>query len=90
MGSVRSASTAYSSGGLFSRNRHNSVVYSNPEAGTGVAAAPNGVQPPPVLQHKMSLYDRLVGRKSQRNQQSKRQGIPFNQHYLNSYLLVNS
>ena len=31
MGSVRSSSTAYSSGGLFKRNRNNSV-YANPEA----------------------------------------------------------
>ncbi|XP_052751434.1 bestrophin homolog 17 isoform X3 [Galleria mellonella] len=68
MGSVRSASTAYSSGGLFGRNRHNSVVYSSPEAGQ-----------PPVQQHppqKMSLYDRLVGRKSGRGQhrQNSRHG----------------
>jgi hypothetical protein len=62
MGSVRSSSTTYSSG-LFGRGRHNSV-YSNPEAGPpGPAAAPNS-----VLQHKMSLYDRLVGRKSGRGQ----------------------
>ncbi|CAH2104017.1 unnamed protein product [Euphydryas editha] len=60
MGSVRSASTAYSSGGLFGRNRHNSVVYSSPEAGQ-----PAGPPPP---HHKMSLYERLVGRKSGRGQ----------------------
>lgn len=54
MGSVRSASTAYSSGGLFGgRSRHNSV-YASPEQG--------GHQQP-----KMSLYDRLVGRRSTRN-----------------------
>lgn len=54
MGSVRSASTAYSSGGLFGgRSRHNSV-YASPEQG--------GQQPQP----KMSLYDRLVGRRSTR------------------------
>ncbi|KAG6458544.1 hypothetical protein O3G_MSEX010919 [Manduca sexta] len=68
MGSVRSASTAYSSGGLFGRNRHNSVVYSSPEAGQPV------VPPPP--HHKMSLYERLVGRKSGRGQhrQNSRHG----------------
>ncbi|XP_061721620.1 bestrophin-2 isoform X2 [Cydia pomonella] len=66
MGSVRSASTAYSSGGLFGRNRHNSVVYSSPEAG----------QPVPAPPHKMSLYERLVGRKSGRGQhrQNSRHG----------------
>ncbi|XP_041986293.1 bestrophin-2 isoform X4 [Aricia agestis] len=68
MGSVRSASTAYSSGGLFGRNRHNSVVYSSPEAGQPVA--------PPPPHHKMSLYERLVGRKSGRGQhrQNSRHG----------------
>lgn len=72
MGSVRSSSTAYSSGGLFARNRHNSVVYANPEV--GVVSSPNGTHPPP-LQHKMSLYDRFVGRKSIRSQHSKRLGM---------------
>ncbi|XP_049886213.1 bestrophin-4 isoform X3 [Pectinophora gossypiella] len=68
MGSVRSASTAYSSGGLFGRNRHNSVVYSSPEAGQPTA--------PPPPHHKMSLYERLVGRKSGRGQhrQNSRHG----------------
>lgn len=56
MGSVRSASTAYSSGGLFSRPRGNSV-YANPE--NGQMRVPH---------QKMSLYDRLVGRRSARNQ----------------------
>lgn len=60
MGSVRSASTAYSSGGLFGRNRHNSVVYSNPETGQPVVQQ--------TQHHKMSLYERLVGRKSGRGQ----------------------
>ncbi|XP_039763402.1 bestrophin-4 isoform X2 [Pararge aegeria] len=60
MGSVRSASTAYSSGGFFGRNRHNSVVYSSPEAGQPIS--------PPNPHHKMSLYERLVGRKSGRGQ----------------------
>ncbi|XP_063837264.1 bestrophin-4 [Ostrinia nubilalis] len=60
MGSVRSASTAYSSGGLFGRHRHNSVVYSSPEAGQPA--------PAPAPAHKMSLYERLVGRRSGRSQ----------------------
>ncbi|RZB40547.1 uncharacterized protein BDFB_006963, partial [Asbolus verrucosus] len=66
MGSIRSASTAYSSGGLFSRHRGNSV-YANPENGQ----LP-GVAPP----QKMSIYDRLVGRKSGRSQ--KKQGPRLN------------
>ena len=66
MGSVRSSSTTYSSGGgFFSRNRHNSV-YSSPETG-GLPQTNN-----PNL--KMSLYDRLVGRKSIRSQRMGRQG----------------
>lgn len=60
MGSVRSASTAYSSGGLFSRHRGNSVYVS----------AENG-QLSGIPQQKMSMYDRLVGRKSGRNQKGK-------------------
>ncbi|KAG5878863.1 hypothetical protein JTB14_006851 [Gonioctena quinquepunctata] len=56
MGSIRSSSTAYSSGGLFARYRGNSV-YANPENG----------QLPGMPTHKMSIYDRLVGRKSGRN-----------------------
>lgn len=69
MGSVRSASTAYSSGGLFGRNRHNSVVYSSPEAGQPAVL-------PSQAHHKMSLYERLVGRKSGRGQhrQNSRHG----------------
>ncbi|XP_060520945.1 bestrophin-4 isoform X2 [Cylas formicarius] len=59
MGSIRSASTAYSSGGLFNRQRGNSV-YANPE---------NGQIQVPV--QKMSIYDRLVGRRSGRNQKLK-------------------
>ncbi|XP_028174298.1 uncharacterized protein LOC114362913, partial [Ostrinia furnacalis] len=62
MGSVRSASTAYSSGGLFGRHRHNSVVYSSPEAGQPAPASA------PAPAHKMSLYERLVGRRSGRSQ----------------------
>lgn len=60
MGSVRSSSTAYSSAGLFARNRNNSV-YSSPEAGMPP-------QPPGLPTHKMSLYDKFVNRKSLRNQ----------------------
>lgn len=63
MGSMRSSSTAYSSGGLFNRNRLNSV-YSSPEAGK-----PQN----PVLHHKMSLYDKFVGRKSGRQRQFMKQ-----------------
>ncbi|XP_053689107.1 bestrophin-4-like [Sabethes cyaneus] len=59
--SMRSSSTAYSSGGLFSRNRQNSV-YSSPEAGLTQPITAGG-QP---LQ-KLSLYDKFVNRKSGRN-----------------------
>lgn len=63
LGSVRSSSTAYSSNGIFKRNRHNSV-YSSPEAGI-IPGQQLGVPPP----QKMSLYDKYVGRKSSlRNQ----------------------
>ncbi|XP_055608606.1 bestrophin-2 [Uranotaenia lowii] len=58
--SMRSSSTAYSSGGLFSRNRHNSV-YSSPEAGMTqpiTAGAP---------MQKISFYDKFVNRKSGRH-----------------------
>ncbi|KAL3275198.1 hypothetical protein HHI36_019967, partial [Cryptolaemus montrouzieri] len=61
MGSIRSASTAYSSGGIFTRPRGNSV-YANPENGQ-LPGAPTG--------HKMSIYDRLVGRKSGKNQRHR-------------------
>ncbi|KRT86555.1 hypothetical protein AMK59_1478 [Oryctes borbonicus] len=64
MGSIRSASTAYSSGGLFSRHRGNSV-YASPETGQ----LP-GAHPP----QKMSIYDRLVGRRSGKNQRLTKQG----------------
>ncbi|XP_014480261.1 PREDICTED: serine-rich adhesin for platelets isoform X2 [Dinoponera quadriceps] len=65
VGSVRSSSTTYSSGGgFFTRNRHNSV-YSSPETGLPQTNNPN---------FKMSLYDRLVGRKSVRSQRMGRQG----------------
>ncbi|KAJ8922398.1 hypothetical protein NQ315_004343 [Exocentrus adspersus] len=61
MGSIRSASTAYSSGGLFTRHRGNSV-YANPE---------NGQLPGMPVHQKMSIYDRLVGRKSGRSRTLK-------------------
>lgn len=65
VGSVRSSSTTYSSnGGFFSRNRHNSV-YSSPESGLPQSNNPN---------QKISLYDRIVGRKSVRSQRMGRQG----------------
>ncbi|KAK5643022.1 hypothetical protein RI129_009189 [Pyrocoelia pectoralis] len=62
--SVRSMSTAYSSGGLFSRHRGNSV-YASPETGQFP-----GQMPP----QKMSIYDRLVGRRSSRTQKLAKQG----------------
>ncbi|XP_063986612.1 bestrophin-3 [Diachasmimorpha longicaudata] len=72
MGSVRSSSTTYSSSGFFSRNRHNSV-YSSPESGGLPQTNPH----PNV---KMSLYDRLVGRKSIRSQRLGRQGTMTKLH----------
>lgn len=65
MGSVRSSSTYSSS---FNRNRHNSV-YSSPEAGLPITN--------PVMHHKMSLYDKFVGRKSGRNRQLLKQSNYF-------------
>lgn len=69
MGSVRSSSTTYSSGGFFTRNRHNSV-YSSPETG-GIPQ--NNMN----SNSKMSLYDRFVGGKSVRSQRMGRQGNKF-------------
>ncbi|GLV33970.1 Bestrophin 2 [Carabus blaptoides fortunei] len=67
MGSVRSASTAYSSGNPFTRTRHNSV-YASPEIGQPVFHQHS-------QQQKMSLYERIVGRRSSRGQrQIGRQG----------------
>ncbi|XP_049864674.1 bestrophin-4 [Schistocerca gregaria] len=68
MGSGRSSGTTYATA-PFGRTRHNSV-YSSPECGgigvgvvNGGGGQPaNGAHHP----HKMSLYDRLVGRKSGR------------------------
>lgn len=55
--SIRSASTTYSSGGLFKRNRNNSV-YSSPEAGI---TQPIAVGAP---MQKISFYDKFVRKKS--------------------------
>nr|CAI5860298.1 unnamed protein product [Callosobruchus analis] len=66
MGSIRSASTAYSSGGLFGRHRGNSV-YLNPENGqVGMGGGQGGTQ-----HQKMSIYDKLVGRRSGRSRNHK-------------------
>ncbi|XP_039286837.1 bestrophin-2 isoform X1 [Nilaparvata lugens] len=79
VGSIRSSSTTYSSG-LFGRPRHNSV-YSSPDNGgaglPGPGGGGGGALPPnhnnnnpaagqPPNPHKMSIYDRLIGRKSTR------------------------
>jgi hypothetical protein len=62
MGSIRSSSTAYSSGGIFNRNRLNSV-YSSPEAGM-----PN---------HIVNKFNRKSGRQRQIMKQSKLSLINF-------------
>ena len=80
MGSVRSSSTAYSSGGLFARNRHNSV-YSSPEAGLP-HQQPSG---PPS--HKMSLYDKFVSRKSIRAQRQLMKQSKLLINLFNTFLL---
>lgn len=59
MGSLRSSSTAYSSGYPFKRNRHNSV-YSSPDNDLP------GQQLRPSLNSKMKMYDKFP-RKSGRN-----------------------
>lgn len=79
MGSVRSSSTTYSSGGLFRPTRRNSM-YSSAEtavAGSGmttpigisfsstqVTKDGNSIGTVSYSNHKMSFYDRLVGRRS--------------------------
>lgn len=75
MGSVRSTSTSYSSGRHFARTRHNSV-YSSPESGLPVPGNGGNIGGPipntvVIPNQKMSLYDRLVGRKSSRGPQKK-------------------
>lgn len=90
MGSMRSQSTAYSSGGLpFNRNRLNSV-YSSPESGMPLSILQQqqlqqqqqqqqGVPGSQQQQSKPSLYEKFVHRKSLRAQrqlikQSKSKG----------------
>lgn len=67
--SMRSSSTTYSSGGLFNRTRHNSV-YSSPENGlatsTGLHGHINGINGSTPHLQKITLYERLWGRKSRR------------------------
>lgn len=79
MGSVRSSSTTYSSGGLFRPTRRNSM-YSTAEtaiaesgmttpAGISVSSGhaqkdANAAGATSYSNHKMSFYDRLVGRRS--------------------------
>lgn len=76
MGSMRSQSTAYSSGGMpFTRNRLNSV-YSSPESGMPLSILQQQQlqqqqqnqqqQPPGSQQSKPSLYEKFVHRKSLR------------------------
>lgn len=60
MGSMRSSSQYSSTGGLFTRNRQNSV-YSSPEA--QLPGVNGQMQQNPA---KMSFYDKFVGRKSGR------------------------
>ncbi|CAO1321326.1 unnamed protein product [Diamesa serratosioi] len=66
MGSMRSSSTAYSSGGLFNRNRLNSV-YSSPEAGLGLHPQMNN----PIL-------NKFAGRKSGRQRPFMKQNSKGN------------
>lgn len=71
MGSMRSQSTAYSSGGMaFNRNRLNSV-YSSPESGLPMSMVQQQQQQQQLqqqMQSKPSLYDKFVHRKSLRAQ----------------------
>lgn len=75
MGSMRSQSTAYSSGGMaFNRNRLNSV-YSSPESGLPMTIVQQQQQQQiqqqqqqQQMQAKPSLYDKFVHRKSLRAQ----------------------
>ncbi|XP_075228580.1 bestrophin 2 isoform X2 [Lycorma delicatula] len=68
VGSIRSSSTTYSSG-LFRRPRHNSV-YSSPDNGAvlpvTIHGAGNNNNNNPGNPHKMSIYDRIIRRKSTR------------------------
>lgn len=78
VGSIRSSSTTYSSG-LFGRTRHNSVYSSPDNTGLPVTVSPGQHAPVPTTTttqspHKMSIYDRLIGRKSTRQTNRGRQG----------------
>lgn len=78
MGSIRSSSTTYSSGGLFNRTRHNSV-YSSPENGMPTSAAGinghiTGINGSTSHLQKITLYDRLWGRKSMKSRRGSTQG----------------
>ncbi|XP_070497388.1 bestrophin-2 isoform X2 [Chironomus tepperi] len=64
MGSLRSSSTAYSSGGIFNRNRLNSEVYSSPEAG--------------LTPHHLHHPTGKISRKSGRNRQLFKQNSKGN------------
>lgn len=71
MGSMRSQSTAYSSGGLaFNRNRLNSV-YSSPESGLPltILQQQQQAQSQQGVHSKPSLYEKFVHRKSLRAKQ---------------------
>ncbi|XP_055841851.1 bestrophin homolog 15 isoform X1 [Episyrphus balteatus] len=83
MGSMRSQSTAYSSGGTaFNRNRLNSV-YSSPESGLPLAILQQQQQHQ-QLQSKPSLYEKFVHRKSLRVQkQLNKQNSRLNVNGLN-------
>ena len=98
MGSVRSSSTTYSSGGLFRQGRHNSM-YSSADANalpansTLVSNATNpnnttyaatvSVPANSYSNHKKGFYDRLVGRRSTQVGGKLRQG-----DYLQFYIIT--
>ncbi|XP_059216213.1 bestrophin homolog 14 isoform X2 [Stomoxys calcitrans] len=80
MGSMRSQSTAYSSGGMaFNRNRLNSV-YSSPESGLPMTIVQQQQQQhiQQQMQSKPSLYDKFVHRKSLRAQRQLIKQTPIN------------
>ncbi|KAG5677592.1 hypothetical protein PVAND_007340 [Polypedilum vanderplanki] len=67
MGSMRSSSTAYSSGGIFNRNRLNSV-YSSPEAGLGPQSA---TQPSSIF----NKFNRKSGKQRQLFKQNSKGSV---------------
>ncbi|XP_065213919.1 bestrophin-4 isoform X2 [Planococcus citri] len=90
MGSVRSSSTTYSSGGLFRQGRHNSMYSSAdgttlPTNSTLVSGANNSnnttyastvsIPTNSYSNHKKGFYDRLVGRRSTQVGGKLRQGF---------------